>query len=181
MFEYYTALLIVTTSIIISAVIVIFYDDILDKFNKSIFLTAYFMLIIIYFFEWLAVYLERNNSELRFVTTFSMCIVLFLAPSITALLAWGINDKKSKVLSSIFIGILTLGFVLGFSGMFSDAIFYYDEYNVYHRGKFFILHLILVVLSALTLFINTFRLGIKYQNKNNFILVLDFSYLQARC
>ncbi len=174
MFGYYTTLLIVTSSIILSAVMVIYFDDILGRFNKTLFLLAYIMLLIIYNFEWLAVYLERVNSDLHFITTFSMGVVLFLGPSITALLALGMNDKKSKKLNYLVIFILALSFILGFSGFFSDAIFYYDEQNVYHRGEYYFIHLILVILSALTLFINTLRFGIRYQNKNISLLLLDF-------
>ncbi len=174
MFEYYTTLLVVTSSIILSALIITYNDDVLKKFNRNIFIISYIILQIILIFEWLAVYLERTNSSLHFFTTFSMGLVLFLSASISAILAWGINDVKSKSLSAIVISIVVLNFMVGFSGLFSDAIFYYDEQNIYHRGEYFAVQLIMVMISALTLLINTFRLGIKYQNKNNYVLVLDF-------
>ncbi len=174
MFGYYTSLLIVTSFVIFSALTVLYHDDVLEKFNRNIFIIAYIMLLFICTFEWLVVYLEKIHSTLHFVTTFSMGMVLFLAPSITAVVAWGINDTRSKLLSSIVVTILVINFVIGFSGLYSDLIFYYDEQNIYHRGTFFPIYLVMVMISALTLFTNAFRLGLKYQNKNNYILVLIF-------
>ncbi len=174
MFGYYTALAIITTSVIITALMIIHYDNVLEKFNKMIFITSYFALLLICIFEWIVVYFEKIHSPLHYITTFSMGIVLFIAPSITAILTLGIHTGPSKRLRSIVYFIIALSFVLGFSGLFSDAIFYYDEASIYHRGDFYILHSITVVGSALTLFINTLILGIKHQNKNNYILFLNF-------
>ncbi len=174
MFEYYTILLIITTSIIISGLVVVYYDDILEKVNRNIFFISYIMILIVYPFEWLSVYLERTNSSLHLLTTFSMSVVLFLAPSIIAVFTLGVNEQKSNLLTKIVISIIALSFIIGFSGLFSDAIFYYDEQNIYHRGNYFFVHTILAIISAITLFINTLRLGIHYQAKNNLILFLDF-------
>ncbi len=174
MFQYYTALLIVTSSIILLGLTVISFDTVLKQFNKNIFIISYIALLVIYIFEWLAVYLEKTNSNLHFLTTISMSIVLFLAPSTIAIIALGINEKKSKLLISTVAFILLTSFVLGFSGLFSDIVFNYDEQNIYHRGKYFLLHVAIVMFSAITLFINTIKLGIKYHIKNNYILVLVF-------
>ncbi len=173
MFEYYTALTIVTSSIIISAYLVTQSDDVIDRFSRNTFLIAYIMLLLMGGFDWLAIYLEKNNPNLQMLSTFLLGVVIFLAPSINAILTLGINDKKSKPLTYFVVIIILLSFCVGFSGLFSDSIFYYDEQNVFHRGNYFFIHIILIVLSSLMLFINTFRLGIKYQNRNNFILVLD--------
>ncbi len=173
MFWYYTALIIVTIFIIQSAITVIYNDSVLEKYNRNIFIISYIMLLITCIFEWLAVYLERTNSSLHLITTFSMSMVLFLAPSITAVMVLGINDSKSKYFSHLIFSIISFCFIIGFSGLFSDAIFYYDEQNIYHRGKHYHFHFLTTMLSALTLFFNTLRLGIKYQNKNNYILVLN--------
>ncbi len=174
MFGYYTTLLIITLSIVISVLIVIYYDDALNKVNKNVFFISYIIILIINIFEWLAVYLEATNSSMHFVTTFFMGIVLFLAPSITAIITWGIRDKNSIALSCIVFTIILLCFIVGFSGLFTDAVFYYDEQNVYHRGEYFFIQIILAISSSLLLLINTFRIGIKYQNNNNYILVLNF-------
>ncbi len=172
MFEYYTILLVVTASIILSALIVIYNDDVLEKFNRNTFLISNIVLLASYFFEWLALYLGKINSDLYLLTIFSTGLVLFIAPSMMVILAWGINDTKSKFLSCISITLVSINFIVGFSGLFSDVIFYYDEQNIYHRGEYFFIHFIMVLLCVLTLFVNTFRLGLKYQNKNNYILIL---------
>ncbi len=174
MFGYYTALLLVTASIILAAIIVIYNVEVLEKLNRNIFILSYVILLFVCAFEWLATYLEKNNSDLNYIATISMSFVLFLAPSIAALLAWGINDKKSKFISHLVGTIVALNFMVGFSGLFSKAIFFYDNQSVYHRGEYFYIHLIMALISGFSLFINTFRLGVKYQNKNNYILVLDF-------
>ncbi len=180
MFAYYSALLIITCSISISALTVIYYDDVMDKSTRNVFISAHITLVVIYVFDWLAHYLEITNSTQHLLTTVSTSIVIFLAPTITAVLAWGINDKKSPLLTHTVVSILALSFIFGFSGLFSDAIYYYDGQNSYHRGNYFFLYFILVLWSGLTLFINTYRLGVKYQNKNNFILILDlFLFLGA--
>ncbi len=174
MFGYYTTLFIITISLIISIQIVIYCDDALNKFNKNIFSLAYILILIIYIFEWLATYLEKTNSSMNFITTLSMALVLFLAPSITAIITWGIDDIKSNSLSVVVFSIITICFIVGFSGIFTDVIFYYDEQNIYHRGEYFFVHTILSVTSALLLLINTFRVGRKYQNTSNYILILNF-------
>ncbi len=175
MFGYYTVLFIITISIILSIQIVIYCDDALNKFNKNIFSIAYILILVIYIFEWLAAYLEKTNSSQQHITTLSMGVVLFLAPSITAIITWGIDDKKSTFLSFVIISIIALSFIFGFSGFFTDAIFYYDDHNNYHRGEYFFLHIVLSVISSLILLTNTLRIGIKYQNKNNYILLLNFT------
>ncbi len=174
MFGYYTALLIVTFSIIVSILIVVYCDDALTKLNKNIFMISYGLILIIYIFEWIAAYLEKTNYSMPFVSTILMSFVLFLAPSITALITWGMNDKKSKLLTSIVIAIITLSFLISFSGLFTDVIFRYDEQNVYYRGEYFYIHLLLSIFSAMMLLFNTLRIGIKYQNRNNYILILNF-------
>ncbi len=175
MFGYYTSLLVITISIIISIQIVIYCDDALSRLTKNIFSFAYILILIIYIFEWLAVYLEKTNPSMQLITTFSMGIVLFLAPSITAIVTWGIDDKKSTLLSVVVISTVTICFIVGFSGLFTDAIFYYDEQNIYHRGEYFLVHTALSIASALLLLVNTLRIGIKYQNNNNYILLLNFA------
>ncbi len=174
MFVYYSALLIITISIILSIQIVVACDDALNKFIKNIFSIAYILILIIYIFEWLAAYLEKTTTSTQFITTFSMGIVLFLAPSITAIITWGIDDKKSTALSFMVISIITLSFIAGFSGLFTDVIFYYDHQNIYHRGEYFFAHIILSIISSLLLLINTLRIGVRYQNRNNYILILNF-------
>ncbi len=175
MFGYYTVLLIITISLIFSIQLILYCDDALNKFNKSIFSIAYILILVIYIFEWVAAYLEKTNSSMQLIATFSMGVVLFLAPSITAIITWGIDDKKYTFLSFVVFSIITLSFIIGFSGMFTDLIFYYDAQNIYHRGEYYFIHLLLSIVSALLLLINTIRIGIKYQNKNNYILLLNFS------
>ncbi len=172
MLGYYTALIVVTIFIIISAITVIYHDNVLEKYNRNIFILSYLMLLFTCISEWLVVFLEKFNSSQHFLTTLFMSFVLFLSPTITAVLVLGINDIKSRYITHLVFFIITLSFVLGFSGLFSNAIFYFDEQNIYHRGTFFPVHFAVVMLSSLTLFVNTLRLGLKYQNKNNFILVL---------
>ncbi len=174
MFGYYTALLIITLAIIISALIVIYYDDVLLKINRITFIATYVVLVICNVLEWLVIYLSKTSSPLHLLTTFSTAFVLFLAPSMIAVLAWGIDDKRSKSLTFIVALIVGLNFIIGLLGIFSDTIFYYDEQLKYHRGEYFYVHFMLVMVSVLTLLINTFRLGLKYQNKKNYILVLNF-------
>ncbi len=174
MFAYYSALLIITISIILSIQIIVACDDALNKFIKNIFRIAYILILIIYIFEWLAAYLEKTTTSMQFITTFSMGIVLFLAPSITAIITWGLDDKKPKSLSFVVISIITLSFIAGFSGLFTDVIFYYDNQNIYHRGEYFFTHIILSTISSLLLLINTLRIGVRYQNRNNYILILNF-------
>ncbi len=175
MFEYYTILLIVTTSLVLSALVIIYNDNVLSKFNRDIFVISHIVLLISYGFEWIALYLSKTNSSMHALTTLATGMVLFAAPSMMVILAWGINDTKSKLLSNIVLTVMILNFMIGFSGLFCNAVFYYDDQSIYHRGDFFFLHFIMVIISALTLFINTFRLGLKYQNKNNYILILDLT------
>ncbi len=175
MFGYYTALLIITISIFLSIQLVIYCDDALDKSKKNIFSIAYTLILITFIFEWLAAYLEKNYSSMQLITTVSMGLVLFLAPSITALVTWGLEDNKTKRLTFVVISIITLSFIIGVSGLFTDVIFYYDEQNIYHRGEYFFVQIILSVISASLLLINTIKIGKKYQNRNNFILLLNFT------
>ncbi len=174
MFEYYTALFIVTICIILSALTVIYYDDILEKFNKNIFFTTYIVLLISCTFEWIVMYLSKTNSPRHFITTFSTALVFFAAPSMIVVLAWGIDDTKSNSLSHTVLVCVALNFLVSFSAFFSNLIFYYDSQNIYHRGSLYFIHFILVIISVLILLMNTFRLGLKYQSKNNYILILDF-------
>ncbi len=170
MFEYYTLLLIVTISIMISAVIVIYNDNILEKSKRTIFICSHLTIVLSYFFEWLAIYLGKNNSNMHFVMTFTTGFIMFSAPSVMAGLALGINDIRTKRFLTIICTIIALNFIVGLSALFSDAIFYYDEQNIYHRGDYFIIHFIMIIISVLTLLITTIKLGLKYQNKNNYIL-----------
>ncbi len=174
MFTYYTALLVVTFFIIFSALIVIYYDEVLEKLNKNIFFTSYFILLVICIFEWLVIYLQKTNSEFHFLTTFLKSILIFIGPSMLVFLGWGIDDTKSKLFSAIVISIITINFIIAFSGLFTDAIFFFDEKNIFHRGQYFSYHFYMVILSILTLLTNTFRVGLKYQNRNNYILVFAF-------
>ncbi len=174
MYNYFIATLIITMFIIFSALITIYHDDILEKFNKNIFLITYIILLIICFFEFLIAHLQNYNATNHFIITFSKSFSAFAGPSLLLILAWGINDKKSKLLNYLVISIIAINFIIGFSGLFTDAIFYFDEQNNYHRGKFYFIHFVMVVVSILTLLVNTFIVGLKYQTRKNYILILDF-------
>ncbi len=174
MFGYYTALAIITTSVIITALMIIHYDNVLEKFNKIVFITSYFALLLMCVFEWLAIYLEKIHSPMHLFTTFSMALVFFISPSIISFLTLGINVGNSKRLNYIVFSIVFISFIFSFSSLFSDILFYYDEQNTYQRGVLFPMYFVIVIFSALTLLVNTFRVGLKYQNKNNYILILAF-------
>ncbi len=177
MFEYYTALLLITSSVIFSALTVIYFDVVLEKFNKAIFIFSYFAILFSSIVEWIILYLVKNNSSMHNITAFSTALVLFIAPSMVVVLAWGIDDTKSKIFTKIVMAFVALNFIIAFSGLFTNSIFYYDELNTYHRGKYHILYFIMVIIAMLILFVNSFKLGVKYQNKNNYILALNFIML----
>ncbi len=177
MFVYYTAVLIVTISVILSALVVIYYDEILEKFNRNIFLTTFIVLLFSAFFDWFIIYLEMTTTNRQKISTLFMSLLLFVGPSIIIFLAWGINDRRSKLLYSIVLIIVTLNFLISFSGLFTNKVFYFDEQNNYQNGKYFFLVYIMILISTLVLFVNTFRLGRKYQNRSNYILTLDIIVL----
>ncbi len=173
MFNYYTALLIIAVSNIFSAIIVVYFDDILNKFHRNLIIFSYIVLLISNIIEWCVIHLSTTNSSLQLITHLLMSSVLFIGPSTILVLTWGFSNIKSKWFSLLIVSIIAFNFILGFSCLFTDTIFYFDEQNYFHRGDYFFLVTLSILISSIILFFNAFMLGLKYQAKNNYILLID--------
>lgn len=177
MFNYYSNIIFIGIILMSIMLTILFSDEILEKRNKLFLILSFVILILSSALEWVVVYLELISFKNYALTTFIMAAIFFATPSIPVFLAWSIDDSKSKKLNITIISILFLNFILPFSSIFSDVIFYYDKNNTYHRGEYFMVYVACIIISIIVLFLSMYKLGKKYQNNKKYILFLIFFLL----
>lgn len=170
MLEYYSIIIVIGVCSMLIMLAVLFLDETLPKVNARWFIIVFITLICASITEWIVIYLEYINSNLILLNTIAMATVFFVTTSIPVLFAWAVDEVKSTKFRVIIFTALFFNFMLPFSTFYTNAIFYYDENNVYNRGNYFILYIFAMLFSFFILFVNTYKISRKFQNRNNYIL-----------
>lgn len=181
MFGYYTFVIIFGVFIMLTMITLLFADEILPKEIKNFFVLAVFTLIYASIAQWIVATLELTNSSHHLLTTFLMASILFICPAMPVVIAWAAAHNKGIKFNRIVIALLLLDFIIPFSSLFFDFIFYYDANNIYHKGQFFIIYIIPTLASIYLLFINAYLLSKHYQSKGNYILLLILILFSFGC
>lgn len=115
--------------------------------------------------ETLAYFFRGNTSDLGFTMVRISNLVAFLSIYVLIIFEtrylWRRTEirggTESKYLKIAGIGTCVIGIVLMIISRFFDFYYTFDEHNVYVRGDYFWLHLMLLNLSVLPLLIQTLR------------------------
>lgn len=168
MFQYYTA---IVFAIIFSAGIMfagILADRVLPTRSKRGFLMSFFFIGIMAVTEWFAFYIEYNGIQSRHIMIAINIIVLSVAPVIPFVLASSIVDLKYY---RFYKYLLYCNFILECLSAKFEFIYFVDSSGLYHRGDFYLIYIVIYLLTTVQLFISAYHLSKKYQNKNNYILI----------
>ncbi len=175
MLGYYTIVTVVGVLLIVTMIALLFSDEILKTEEKQSFLRALYCTLIASIVEWIVVYLEQINSLHYRIATFSMSTTYFLGLMVPLTLIWKTEDIKSEIYHKTTRVLLGVSIIISFSALFSDKIFYYESTSNYHRGDWFFIVYIQILLVTILLFIRMYEMGKKYYTKSNIILVMILS------
>ncbi len=171
MFGFYTAVTVIEIISLITILVIVISDEVLPTKNKNGFLCGFLVLIIVIIFEWLVIYIEKEQLPYVFLNNISMAFVYFASPSILVLQALATDNNENKRFNVLLKVTIFLNFFLPFSSLFTQNMFYYDINNVYNRGERFYLYAIVVCINIFIMHYSAYKLSKRYNNKSRYILL----------
>ncbi len=171
MFEFYTAVTLIEIVSLITILSIVFSDEVLPSKNRKGFLCGFFVLIIVIIFEWLVIYIEKNQLPYVFLNNISMALIYFASPSVLVLQALATNDLESKKFNTLLRVTIFLNFFLPFSSLFTKNMFYYDLDNVFNRGDRFYLYTFVVCINIFIMYYSAYKLSKRYHDKSRYMLL----------
>ncbi len=148
--------------------------QILDSSERRGFLATFLLIMIVAIAEWLGVSMNLWPSQYRLAHAIVKAIEFSLAPTLIIVWTAIIGDIEERRWSW---PIMALNAVVEFVSVFGGFIFYIDESNVYHRGRFYWIYIAFYVFALGMLFFEIIYMGRKYQNRELDVLLLIFIFL----
>jgi diguanylate cyclase (GGDEF)-like protein len=173
---YYTAIIIITVFAMFVMIMSAYSNSFLPKDRQRGFIVTFFLVILAALSEWLGVYLDGAPEAMRSIHIAVKCIEFSLTPAIPITCAWAICSYKGAKLAIIptvinaFFEVLSARF--GF-------IFFVDSANVYHRRGWYWIYIAAFFAGIVFLFIQSFKLSRRYQNRNRLVLAMILTFLVA--
>lgn len=168
MIEYHAITIIILLSMIVMMA-VSYLDKMLPAESRKGFILLFGTVFMLACIEWLGFYMERNNIEMRTLSLLRVIVMFSIIPIAPMVIINSIGvikfDRIYKVAFSVNLFLQVLSAKFGF-------IYYVDEHGVYHRGDFYFIYLISIVVSMVLLFISFYQLTRKFQHKGDLVLVL---------
>ncbi len=169
MFDYYSATIFITVFAMAVMVIVVSSNQVINHINKEVFAITFLCCIVATIVEWVAVYSENLGPDFRYLNIVCRTIIVLLTPTMILFLAGALCEVEDAKYIKTFMGVNILVQLLSLT---NGGIFYVDKYNVYSKGPFFPVYIIIVGICLVVLNYNFVKIAKKYQNKDKYILVL---------
>lgn len=158
--------------ILISILVMIFIshsDRMLPESSRKGFVLLFSIIGILAFIEWYGFYIESNQINDRNMSILRVIIMFSITPIAPIAVCSSIGevryDKIYKILFFVNLFIQILSAKFGF-------IYYVDDNSVYHRGDYYSIYLLSILISLTILFISFYQLSRKYQHQSAIILLL---------
>jgi len=136
--------------------------------QKYGFIISFMLIGLISIAEVVTVVADGAALQFRWVNILFNYLGFALTPLVPLMFGASIGNFKQRVKLSLFT-ILTYDLFLAVSIPFG-LVFYVDANNVYSRGPLFNIYLIIYLIGIVYLFLVTFRMATKYQNRNHMLL-----------
>lgn len=174
MSAFYSAIIMLVVFSMTIMIATVHSDRLLPARSKKGFLMVFFSIGLVSIAEYVSLYSERLGSSYRNLDIISVIIIFTITPSIAIMLASCIIELKNI---KIYIAVLCGHFLLQCLSAFYGFIYYVDGSNVYHRGDFYWVYMLLYFSCGVILFHSAYRLSKRYHSKDNYILVVSFLFL----
>lgn len=168
MFQYYTAIIftiIFSMGIMFLATVS---DKVLPKRSRRGFLFTFFCVGIVALAEWVSFYADITGNEYRYINIVSSVVIFTIAPTIPHAVASSIIELKYNFL---YRSTLIMNFILQILSARFGFIYYVDLAGDYYRGDFYWIYIIIYFAMTILLFVSSYNLSKKYQNRNRYILL----------
>lgn len=144
-------------------------DQILPSTSKRGYIVLFSTIIVLAIAEWLGVYIEYADIEIRLLSTVRVIIMFSIIPIAPMVVVSSIGEiRYEKAYKIVFV----INFIMQVLSAKFGFIYYIDENCVYHRGDYYWIYIISYAVSTSLLFYSMYHLSRRYQNKNNIILLL---------
>lgn len=151
-------------------------NKVLSKSIKSGLIMTSLLIMICAIAEYIGVLFDRGLAYSIPLHTLAKYTELCLTPVVPIMLTSVFSSVKTRKIafipSIINIFLETLSLVFGF-------IFYVDNANIYHHGKFYWLYYFFIFANILYLSYVTIRFGIKLQNRNYIPLLMILGFVMV--
>lgn len=174
MFNYFTISIIMSCLLIFILMLTILSDEILEKRNILFSTFALVCILIAIFNDWIIKYIEISNTGHNDIVTFAVATAYFICPTVPILISWSLDSHKSKKNCRFLFCVIIYNFIISYSAMFTNKVFYYTSKNIFKYGDFYFLYVISMILGVGILLYNFIKVSRVYQNKNNYIILLIF-------
>ncbi|MCR5732443.1 MAG: GGDEF domain-containing protein [Sphaerochaetaceae bacterium] len=174
--DLYTSLIILASLSMLVMCVHSYRSRMIDGRVKVGFMSAFILIIIVSFAEWLGVVMNGWPSRYIFLHALVKALEFSLAPALLAVWTAVIGEAKRK---QWLFPIIIINALLEFVSAFKGFIFYIDENNFYHRGEFYWIYITFYVFCVVMLFFEILRIGSRYQARNFEVLILIVLFLSV--
>ena len=178
MFQYHTAVFFMSVgTLIIMAFLVNENGRLTDKTKKD-FRHTYLVISWASLMEWLGFILNGAPSYLRYFHIFVNCFGIILNLSIAFLFMIQLNENgivKKHLFYFLIAAVLFLILSLP-----SGIIFYVDQYNIYHQGRYYYIYTIIYIMMWLLLLLGFLDYG-RTQEKRNKLSLFSIAFFVLVC
>ena len=160
--QYYSAIILLTILSMLVMIVQLLRADTIDDTGKKAFLVGFLLLIAVAAAEWGGIALNNTPERFRLLHAFVKGAEFALAPAIAVLWCRILSGKRL----TIAYGLLAVNAVLEFVSVFAGFIFYIDANNVYVRGNFYWIYILVYIAAILMLIAEAVHFCWTYQQSN---------------
>ena len=158
--QLFTGLTAITVVFLISAGILIAKNRTISYEARIAFLVSVIALVFISVADWISATVNGVFPEMRYFHAALMAVSFALAPSIPVFISNAIMPER---FFKWVVVVLVVHGVFQLASIFGGFVFWIDDGNVYHRGRFYFVYMIAYTASALYLVVESIRMSRSYQ------------------
>lgn len=169
MISYYTSIVFITVFSMFIMILGTESNSFMPFKQKRNFEILFLLLTILNLLEWIGVTLNGTGSSFKIFHVSAKFMEFSLAPIVPIACVQAISGNKNMKFMKVPI---IFNILLQIYSLFTNATFFIDSQNIYHRGTFYFLYIFLVGCNILFLIIDCFKFSQQYQCNNVLFLVM---------
>lgn len=174
--NYYTAMVFLSVLTALVQIVLIGENARLKRDKKQLFMAASVMLAAGAIAEYLVVFFEGTQGNMRFVLTVLKIADLSMPPFLIILVVAAFNGLKNAL---YFVPFAVVNTFLQITSGFNGFIFYFDTNNVYRHSTYYWLYILMYCICGAFFFFQCFRFSRQYQNRSSASLLAILTVLIA--
>lgn len=161
--QVFTGLTMVTLLFLMAAAILILDNRTVGRQARTIFLTCVTALAFFAAADWFNYVFGAALPSLRPFHVVSMAITFALAPALPVAIAYTIFPNRGSRWIAV---LLALHAMVELATIVGGFVFYVDEANVYHRGAWYMVYMVVYGIASVHLVVESIHAGRTYQSSN---------------